>query len=249
MKFNFSTSEFKNKIPKKIWTYFEFFLFISLFIAGIFFIFFPTAEAKTITIASGRLDGAYIKKASEICEKYRNDNNVNCKVIPTSGSIENIKLLKNNLVTNVIVQQDVMQNEKDYSGKFLEDNEALVIVAHNKVNSDNLHFILKLRTVIDNNSGVNITMNNIADALSEKLNIISNNVLDAESLLCSGEIDYLPIIMSLPSKKIELLLAKCNVHIVQISDFNIDTILEKKPMYFKYTHENGTYLGIRTLYL
>ncbi len=68
-------------------------------------------EKKTLIIASGSRGGNYYKTAKQISQLYKLQfKKFNFSIIETNGSIENIELLKNNVVDFALIQRNVLIN-------------------------------------------------------------------------------------------------------------------------------------------
>jgi len=91
----------------KIWL---FIIAISIALFWVTFQFVKPAPKKSLTIATGRIDGTYYEYATKYKELLENEG-VNVKIIQTAGSIETLKLLKEKKVDIGFVQGGIADQE------------------------------------------------------------------------------------------------------------------------------------------
>lgn len=91
----------------KIWLPILFLILISFFLTYKFSVEKPI---DTLTVATGREDGAYHAYALEY-KKLLEKDNILLNIVPTAGSIEALKLLKENKVDVAFVQGGTVDNE------------------------------------------------------------------------------------------------------------------------------------------
>ena len=95
-----------NKTLREIMKIYGFGLFFTIVVIIVAYQFVEPAPPKTLTIATASSDGAYFSFANEY-KKYFTKEEIELKVLETSGSVENLQLLKDRKVEVAFLQGGV----------------------------------------------------------------------------------------------------------------------------------------------
>lgn len=196
-----------------------FIIFISFYITSNFV---QEPVKKELTIAAGLKEGEYYKTALKY-KKLLEKQKVKLNIIETTGSLENIELLKNKIVDLAFMQNGIIKAEKiknisslgniyyeplwvfykneNYEVSYLVEfiSKKIVIGLENTGSSD-----LSLRLLNDNG------INNINSTLIN----LSNE--DAKKQLQDGKVDVIFMVASANAPIVKSLLEDPNIHILNI---------------------------------
>lgn len=171
------------------------------------------------TIASGEIDGNYYKVAAKLCE-----NKPDCHVTSTTGSAQNLEMLKSGTVDFAIVQDNLAKS------KNLLGYEYLYVIYRNNLKVKKLEDLSNYKTASIIGEGSNSLIKPYTT-----LNIVynTNSTKEAIDLLCSHKIDYKAFVISSPNVKIENFLSQCDLKVLSIINFNypLETVAIKSVYY------------------
>ena len=165
-------------------------------------------NANAMTIATGKIDGEYYKRGVEFCK-----DKVNCNVMITNGSGENLLLLTSHKVEYAILQEDFLAkiNHKIETSNSIK--EYLHIVYDPKHNIKSLLDFKQLTTISNNGEGEDGILHNII--FQPKIMQSDKDVTDQ---LCYGYIDYKVYIRSKDNATLKTFIKECGLEIFSFTD-------------------------------
>ena len=235
-------------------------LLIFLLLTFLSFITF-SVRADSIKIASGSTNGAYYPTALQICELINKNNSiVKCEAIQSSGSINNIELLKSEKVDFAMIQSDIAKDVLDGTGIFFGDepyqdirfvlslfDEYLTIISKDESG------ILTFSDLNDKKIGVNLSGSGAKSGLLVALKYYNflktpEIINTSESLmalkLCDQEIDAVVTFSAHPNSLVQNITSLCNTEFVAIDPLKIESITAANPIYKGAILNSGPYANI-----
>jgi len=180
------------------------------------------APKKEITIATGSKSGNYYKVALKY-KKLLAEQNVKVNIINTSGSMENLALLKNGKADIGFVQSGIIDKKDDKNIASLASiyYEPLWIFYRNKGYSINyvIELIGKKIAVGVEGSGTRYLATQILKdngVIKENTNFISIGTNDSKAKLISGEIDAMFAVISPNSIAVKELLSDPKIELLNL---------------------------------
>lgn len=141
---------------------------------------FISTVANALTIATGNINGYYHTLGVEYCK-----GKTNCKVLQTSGTLENIKLLKEGKVDYAFIQSNLMERDLMPVVVYNENEKFHILYKGNEVKSW-AELINQKNYTLDFESGTYA----IFQKITEILNVANNNmvfdrkVIDKQQSFC-----------------------------------------------------------------
>jgi TRAP-type uncharacterized transport system substrate-binding protein len=184
-----------------------------------------------ITIASGSREGLYHTLATEHCREFKEP----CKVIETSGTLENIDLVKSGEVDYAVIQDNIGFNGLTVLKTF-HQTERLNIFYKGKATS--FEEVASKKYSIDKNSGTYALIYAIHKALGLQMKYQSNNLDIAikqkeKPSFCERETEasfYNIAVDSLPYKKMQIEFVDCDIQEYQFTLKEIDILRSQLPL-------------------
>lgn len=183
---------------------------------------FTSVEAKSIKIASGNISGLYYQTAAYICEAYKKEYKEDCQVIETSGSQQNMELLKNGIAQAALVQGTYTVDEFLIVKRDLYKEYFIAIYKSNKELT--LKETQSLKYYVDEKSGVFKSLQSFQEMFQiEYTNRLKILQKDQFNDFCYGDIDLVFFHVGYPSSVIDSYLVTCtNARVLSIQTINID---------------------------
>jgi TRAP transporter TAXI family solute receptor len=239
-------------------------IFRLIYIASVLTLYISSAsaiETKTIKIGSGSLLEGYYNIGLNLCRVISNANEgIKCEVVPTTGSLENIGLLKKGQIdfaftlSNIAVQAysgtgyfaDSEPFEDMYQLLRLHDEYFTVLVK----DDDKILFFRDLEGKKISNGPPRSDSSVAYDALVEYYNF-KKPPQDIEILhenyakeFCDGKIDAIMMMTGHPNQLINMVTHTCECDFVTIDSDKIDLLVKNSPEFKKVVLAGGGYPGI-----
>jgi TRAP transporter TAXI family solute receptor len=206
----------------------------------------PGLMADSVTIGTGGEQGIYHQITGEFCRlAHEVDAQLECKLQATSGSIENLKRLKNGEVSYAMVQSDWLYQASTGLGPFVEQPQpelralfathaepfTIVIRADGDITSlEQLKF-----APIDmglKSSGTRQTALVLFDLLGAKEQDLDlKSVANLPEALCSKQIDAFALVMGHPNRIVLDSAKRCAVSFLPIEGATRDQLLKGVKYY------------------
>lgn len=219
------------------------------------------AEKKTIKIGSGSILEGYYSLGLKLCDFFTeaNQNQIKCEVIPTNGSIENLKLLKEKKIDLALIQSniavDAFEGKGAYAGQlpslelrqllnFYEEIFTIIVKDDDKIKvfSD---LAGKRITNGPPGSASTVTYQAVRDFYSFAKPIdIELSQEEYAKKLCEGEIDAVMLMTGHPSALVSHIANNCNVEFVTIERDKLARVLGENKAFKKAILKAGFYPGI-----
>jgi len=239
------------------------------FVCSVFTVIFPVnatfAEGienkKTVKIAAGSVLEGYYFIGLRLCRYITESNNgIRCEVVPTTGSLENIDLLRKGEVDFAFTQAELAVDAYEGKGYFnnvapfpdmiqllrLHD-EAFTIIAKDK---DKIFVFGDLDgKKISNgpkNSDSTIAYNILASHYKFKKQPEDIEIPHEEyaNQFCSGKVDAIILITGHPNSLVNHITHSCESDFVSIEKDKIDMLVEQNQAFKKYIIDEKGYPGI-----
>ena len=212
------------------------------------------ADAKEVSIASGRNGGVYYPVAGGVCTLVNElwaDHGITCTVEFGTGSVSNIQALRDGEVELAMAQSDTQRDALVGTGPFgdrgpYEDLRALasLFVEQLTIVSRRDKAIARLADLKGQRvylgppgSGGRV----LIDRLLEKLDIAPDDLIevpeggyaatDIAEALCDDQVDAFIITVGHPSPLVREASAQCAIELVPVSGPAADALLEAEPLY------------------
>jgi len=219
------------------------------------------AEEKTIKIAAGSLLDGYYILGLKLCRYISLSNEgVNCEVVPTSGSLENLRLLQSNKVdfafslANLALESH--QGKKHFAATEpfkdmyqllrLHDEYFTVIVK----DDDNILVFADLEGQKISNGPPNSDSSVAYTALEVYYNFkkpptdIELEYENYAKAFCKSDIDAVMMMTGHPNELVNMITHKCESDFVTIDSNKIDLLVKNNPGFHRVTLKAGGYPGI-----
>ena len=239
------------------------------FVCSVFTVIFPVnatfAEGieneKTVKIAAGSVLEGYYFIGLRLCRYITESNNgIRCEVVPTTGSLENIDLLRKGEVDFAFTQAELAVDAYEGKGYFnnvapfpdmiqllrLHD-EAFTIIAKDK---DKIFVFGDLDgKKISNgpkNSDSTIAYNILASHYKFKKQPEDIEIPHEEyaNQFCSGKVDAIILMTGHPNSLVNYITHSCESDFVSIEKDKIDMLVEQNQAFKKYIIDEKGYPGI-----
>ncbi len=220
------------------------------------------ADEKQIVIGSGGTTGVYYPVAIAICRlvnSSKSEHGLSCSVESTSGSVDNLKRLREGTINFAIVQSDWQSHAFHGTGVFEGAGaheelrsvfslypEAFTVVARADANISEFQELKGKRVNIGNaGSGQRATMEVVMDAFgwtrfefSQARDFSSAHQSQA---LCDDEVDAIVFVAGHPSGSIKAATSQCRASLVNVSGPIIDKLVTEHDYYRHATIPAGMY--------
>ncbi|HJK87057.1 MAG TPA: TAXI family TRAP transporter solute-binding subunit [Candidatus Megaira endosymbiont of Nemacystus decipiens] len=242
-------------------------LIITLFVINSSFVFasdsYDKAEQKIdrIRIAAGDLLDGYYMIGLRLCRYISNSNDgLRCEVVPTSGSYENLTLLREGKVDYAFSISNMAFDSYQGKGQFktngpFEDLVQLLKLhdVYFTVLSKDKDQIITFKDLEGKKISNGPPFSDSSKVYNEifKLYDFKQNPVDVEVLYenyakryCAGEIDALMILTGHPSALINIITNKCESDFVSMDRKKLDRFVESNKMFSRKKLKKGSYIGI-----
>ncbi len=195
--------------------------FLAIIILTITYQFVEPAPPYSLTIASGSADGAYYKYAQEYRKHFAKEK-IDLTVLKTSGSVENLELLKNGKADVAFVQGGIARGKDFPSLRGLASLylEPLLIFTRKEAGIDSIKKLAGKRVAIGpEGSGTRaIALQVLADNKlnDEDVELLALGGKEAARLLSSGEIDGLFVVTQVETELIHSLFMQNDIELMNL---------------------------------
>ena len=219
------------------------------------------SDKKIIKIAAGSVLEVYYFIGLRLCRYITESNNgIRCEVVPTTGSLENIRLLKNREVDFAFSLESLAVDAYKGKGYFAESkpfddiaqllrlhDEAFTIISKDK---DKIFMFGDLdgKKISNGSRNSDSTIAYLALASyydfkkePEDLEIAHE---DYANQFCSGKIDAIIMMTGHPNALVNHITHSCESDFVSIEKDKIDMLIKNNPVFKKYTIDEKGYPGI-----
>jgi TRAP transporter TAXI family solute receptor len=214
---------------------------------------------ERVRIAAGGPSGVYFRYGEALAGVISDGNNSDVAVISSGGSVENVRLLRENRAELAFVQSDIMTYAYNGADIFSTDGEfkdfsavagiypeACQIVARSDIKD--IHDLKGRRVSIgDEGSGTEMNAIQILSAYG-----MTETDLDVDHLsfgasvtaLGEGKIDAFFCTAGVPTPAVSELAASGGVTLLGIGAAHVRSIIERHPYYSRHTIAAGAYPGM-----
>jgi hypothetical protein len=219
------------------------------------------SDKKIIKIAAGSVLEGYYFIGLRLCRYITESNNgIRCEVVPTTGSLENIRLLKNQEVDFAFSLESLAFDAYKGKGYFAESepfddiaqllrlhDEAFTVITKDK---DKIFMFgdLDAKKISNGSRNSDSTIAYLALASyydfkkePEDLEIAHE---DYANQFCSGKIDAIIMMTGHPNALVNHITHSCESDFVSIEKDKIDMLIKNNPVFKKYTIDEKGYPGI-----
>lgn len=218
-------------------------------------------EKKIIKIGSGSLLDGYYSIGLTLCRYISQSNNgIKCEVVPTSGSLENISLLRDEKIDFAFTLSNLALDSYNGTGYYsklpafkdmyqllrLHDQYFTVLVK----DKDKILVFGDLEGKKISNGPLESDSTIAYDSLiahydfkkaPEDIEILHENYAKE---FCSGRIDAVMLMTGHPNALVNMITHKCETDFITIEDDKIDLLIKNSPAFKKARLVAGTYPGI-----
>ncbi|MFC1745348.1 TAXI family TRAP transporter solute-binding subunit [Candidatus Riflebacteria bacterium] len=223
----------------------------------------PSLSITKWSIGGGSAGGVYLPLATGISEIIKtNIAGVDFSAKNTGGSVENIRLLKNDKVQLAIVQHDVALHAYKGEENFVGDPfkqlrvvaemyvEGLQIIARKKSKIKKLKHLRRKKVVLGpDKSGTYVTASRVFDeaGIFEKIEPVFERLGPALGHLEDGEVDAVCFMSGIPSAAVEKFLKSGKFRLISVPAKVIKRLKKRHPYYSGYSIRKGSYKGVKRL--
>lgn len=228
-----------------------------------FCMFVPLSYANSfVTIGTGGVSGVYYPTGAALCRIVSQDDNIDCAVESTGGSVHNINLLKSKEIQFGISQSDWQHHAyRGTSEKFKDagqfsnlraifalHGEVFTVVARSDGKIKDFKDLKNKRVNVSNpGSGARPTMDMAMGYfnLNKKDFKAVSELAAAEQAraLCDNKVDAIVFVVGHPSGTIKEATTSCDSRIVKVVGNPVDKIIKEHPYYSKVFIPEGLYKG------
>ena len=217
--------------------------------------------SELIKIGSGSVLESYYPVALKLCAFIKKSNKgVMCDVVPTTGTVENLRLLKEGKIDLAIAQSDValdaFRGTGMYSGQVPMTTLSQVLTLHDEIftvivkDSDHIKVFgdidgkrISNGQPLSASSSTYETLSKLYDFATKPVDIELNHD-EYATKFCSGEVDVLIVMTGHPSALVNHIANGCEIDFVSIERNKIDRIIHDNPAFKKTILNKGLYPGI-----
>lgn len=218
-------------------------------------------EVKTIRIAAGSILEGYYAIGLKLCRYISEANQgIECDVVPTNGSIENIKLLRTGAVDFAFAQSNLALDAYKGEGHFLNADPFVEMIQLLKLHDEVLTVIAKDKDKIllfgdidgrkiSNGPGksgsalIYLALSSYYDFKKDPEDIEMAHEDYAKSL-CDGKIDAIIMMTGHPNALVNFITHSCDCDFVGIENEKLERFIRYNPAFKPYTISNKGYPGI-----
>jgi hypothetical protein len=215
-------------------------------------------QRKKVKIGSGDVFGSYYSISLSLCRYISNSNpDIDCEVIPTESSVQNINLLKKGLIDFAILQSNLALDAYNGVGYFLNDepfnNMYQLLNLHDEIftvmvrdDSNILVFKDLEGKKISNGppeSDSTVTYKAV-EAFYDFKRLPINIELNFENYareLCDKRIDAIMMMTGHPSALANFVANNCDTEFISIDEAVVDEVIKKHPSFHKKLLKAGFY--------
>jgi TRAP transporter TAXI family solute receptor len=221
-------------------------------------------DQTTVTIATGQFGGLYHLVGGAICHilnENRTKHGFTCTVDITSGSIDNIVLLRNGEAHLALVQSDWQHAAFKGVGPFETVGtfdglrsvwavyvEDFTIVARDETDVTTIEDLKGKRIYLGSQgSGQRQTMQVVMgilgwadDAITDFTEFKASNPAEA---LCDDEFDAIVYTIGNPNPTVQEAISTCRANLLSVTHPGLDRLAERRPFYVTSVIPGGTYPG------
>lgn len=216
---------------------------------------------KVIRIGSGSLLDGYYSIGLTLCRYISKSNNgIKCEVVPTSGSLENLKLLQENKIDFAFTLSNLALDAYNGSGYFEKSKPFKEMYQLLNLHDEYFTVLVKDKDKIlmfsdlDGKKISNGPPNSDSSVAYEALVTyydFKNKPEDIEILhenyakeFCNGEIDAVMMMTGHPNILTNMITHKCESDFVTLDSDKIDLLVKNNPGFRKVILKKGGYPGI-----
>uniref|UniRef100_UPI0040475ABD TAXI family TRAP transporter solute-binding subunit n=1 Tax=Aliarcobacter sp. TaxID=2321116 RepID=UPI0040475ABD len=202
--------------------------------------FIEPSSKKEITIATGSVDAEYYKTALEY-KKILEQQNVKVNIVPTNGSVENIKLLNEKKVDIAFIQNgiDIPNNNNLKAIASIYYEPLWIFYKNEKYTMDYIIQLTSKKISIgkDGSGTKDLSLRILNDngIDNENSQILNLSTQEAKNALLKGEIDAMFLVSSANSHTVQELLANPDINLFSFKRAKAYsrkyTFLESVPLY------------------
>jgi hypothetical protein len=219
------------------------------------------AGQRTIKIGSGSILKGYYSIGLDLCRTFTlADHSVKCEVIPTSGGVENLTLLKEGKIDLALVQASIALEAYEgieyfaKTGKMPEMRQVLNLYDEFFTVMVKDQDKIKIFSDIDGKtissgpifSSDHITYNiikNLYEFAKEPKNV-EINYEESVKKFCNGKIDAIIMTVGHPNPLVGLIANSCEIDFVPLENDKIEQLVTTNKAYRKAVLHKGLYPGI-----
>jgi len=229
-----------------------FFVFLSFLSVNVF-------ASKNIKIATGSVLEGYYSIGLRLCQDISESNpDTKCEVVPSSGTIQNLELLKSGKVDFALGLSSIVLEAYQGAGHFKESFNDMVqlLRLHDEVftvivkDSDKILTFEDLDSQKISNGPAKSDSAVIYDIISSHYNFKKNptdvelNHEEYANEFCKDNIDAVIMMTGHPNALSNHILHSCEADFISLSAGKISAIIKKHPELHKVTLKSGLYHGI-----
>ncbi len=236
----------------------RFFVFVLIMVFATNYVIAETEKRNNIRIAAGSILEGYYFIGLKFCKYISEANNgIHCEVVPTTGTLENITLLRKGEVDFALALSNIAIDAYKGVGYFAESgpftdiaqlitlhDEALTVIVKDK---DKILLLSDIDGRKMSNSPRNSDSTIVYEALSayykfkKKPEDIEMAHEDYAKNLCNGKIDAIITMSGHPSALVNFITHTCDCEFAGIESEKINKLLEKNKAFKKYVIDKNTY--------
>jgi len=223
-----------------------------------------TAPPRLITVLTGDRSGVYYYAGGTICalvNAHRWSHGVRCIARQSGGSIENLQKLRRGDADFAIVQSDwqfhAVTGTAVFEGRGPDRSlrsvmalypEPFSILARGTSGIARFSDLVGKRVSIGPaGSGGRATMETVMSEMgwttADFAYLADLKATDLAKALCSGDIDAAVLVIAHPNLAVEDILSSCDIVLVPVDREITDSLVAKRPFFFRYAIPSGTYPG------
>ncbi|WP_277986527.1 TAXI family TRAP transporter solute-binding subunit [Rickettsiales endosymbiont of Peranema trichophorum] len=225
----------------------------------------PYMDDTSVIIGTGEVMGVYYPAGGAICRMMNSTKsslNVRCGVESTSGSIYNLKALKNADIEFAIVQSDWQAHAYDGTSFFKSDepfdklrfvfslhNEAFTLIVRKDSDIKNIDELKgKIVNIGPSTSSVRAIMSTLMQAKGWNTNTFKEvkelKFGDDATALCNKEVDAIVLASGHPNGAVQDVLSTCPTTIIPIDGSDVMDYLQKHDEFAATVIPGGMYVGV-----
>ncbi|WP_341751692.1 TAXI family TRAP transporter solute-binding subunit [Candidatus Tisiphia endosymbiont of Piscicola geometra] len=220
------------------------------------------ASQRTVKIGSGSILKGYYSIGLDLCKTFTlADKSVNCEVVPTSGGVENLALLKEGKIDLALVQSNVALEAFEGTGYYSNTekmqemrqvlnlyDEFFTVVVKNQDEIKTFSDIEGKRI----SNGLPFSSNTITYNAIRKLYNFTKEPIDVDEInykesikeFCSGKIDVIMMTVGHPNALMGFTANSCKVDFVPIEDNKTAQLIATNKAFHKALLDKRLYPGI-----
>lgn len=220
------------------------------------------ASQKTVRIGSGSILKGYYSIGLDLCKTFTlADKSVNCEVVPTSGGVENLALLKEGKIDLALVQSNVALEAFEGTGYYSNTEKMQEMRQVLNLYDEFFTVVVKNRDEIKTfadiegkriSNGLPFSSNTITYNAIRKLYNFTKEPIDVDEInyeksikeFCSGKIDVIMMTVGHPNALVGFIANSCKVDFVPIEDNKIAQLIATNKAFHKALLDKTLYPGI-----